>query len=110
MLRLAQLARLPALILAALAAASCATLPRSPQQAAADRATADRIMLALNSEPYYYFQHVSVRVDDGVANLSGYVWTPDALVRARQVTRRVPGVTRVVSNDLVQELAGRRPR
>jgi osmotically-inducible protein OsmY len=104
----AKLARLPALIIAALAAASCAAMPRSPEQAAVDRATAHRILVALNSEPYYYFQHVDVRVDDGVANLSGYVWTPEALVRAQQITRRVPGVTRVVSTDLDQELAGRR--
>jgi osmotically-inducible protein OsmY len=106
---LARLAR-HALILAALAAASCSTMPRSPEQVAADRATADRIVLALDAQPYYYFQHVSVRVDDGVAFLAGYVWTPDAMVRARQITRGVPGVTRVVSNDLEQELAGRRTR
>lgn len=103
-------ARFPALIIAALATASCSTMPRSPQQVAADRATTHRIVVALNSEPYYYFQHVNVRVDDGVATLDGYVWTPDALVRARQITRRIPGVTRVVSNDLQQELEGRRSR
>jgi osmotically-inducible protein OsmY len=107
---LAKLARPLALIIAALAAAACATIPRSPQQVAADRVTQQRVVLALNSQPYFYFQHVNVRVDDGVANLSGYVWTPEALVYARQVTRRVPGVTRVVSNDLEQELAGRRTK
>jgi osmotically-inducible protein OsmY len=107
---LVKLAWLPALIIAALGAASCATTPPSPQQVAADRITQQRVLLALDSQPYYYFQHINVRVDDGVANLSGYVWTPEALVYARQVTRRVPGVTRVVSVDLEEELAGRRTR
>jgi osmotically-inducible protein OsmY len=107
---LLKLARLSALIFAACAAASCATTPRSPKQLAADRATQQRVLVALDSQPYYYFQHVSVRVDDGVATLAGYVWTPEALVYARQVTRRVPGVTRVVSNDLDEELSGRRAR
>jgi osmotically-inducible protein OsmY len=107
---LVKLARLPALLIAALAAASCATMPRGPQQVAADRITQQRVLLALDAQPYYYFQHINVRVDDGVASLSGYVWTPEALVYARQLTRRVPGVTRVVSVDLEEELAGRRTR
>jgi osmotically-inducible protein OsmY len=105
----ARLARTPALIIVALAMASCSTLPptRSPQERAADRVTAGRVSVALYSDPYYYFEHVDVRVDDGVAILTGYVWSPDALIRARQITRRVPGVTRVVTNDLEQELDGR---
>ena len=99
---------LAALLIAALALASCSTMaPSAPGQVVADRAVAQHVYLALNSDPYYYFQHVNVRVDDGVAILSGYVWTPDALYRARQIARGVPGVTRVVTSGLEQELEGR---
>jgi osmotically-inducible protein OsmY len=101
---------LPALLIAAIAVTSCAPLPQKPTvQTAADRAVARHVYLALNSDPYYYFQHVSVRVDDGVAVLTGYVWTPDALYRARQIARGVPGVTRVVTSNLEQELEGLGP-
>ena len=99
---------LAVLFIAAIALASCSTMPQKPTaQTAADRALAHRVYLALNSDPYYYFPHVNVRVDDGVAILSGYVWTPDALYRARQIVRGVPGVRRVVTSDLEQELEGR---
>lgn len=57
--------------------------------------------------PLYYFRHISVRADDGVVALTGYVWSPDALYRARQVARDVPGVRRVVTTNLEMELEGR---
>jgi hypothetical protein len=105
---------LPALLIAAVAVVSCSTLPQKPMaQSPTDRVVARHIYLALNSDPYYYFRHVNVRVDDGVAILTGYVWTPDALFRARQIARDVPGVTKVVTSGLEQELEGRssgRPR
>jgi BON domain len=102
--------RLPALSIAAIALVSCSTMPQEPTaQTAADRAVAHRISVAMNSDPYYYFEHVDVRVEDGVAMLTGYVWTADALYRARQIARGVPGVTRVVTSDLEQELEGLSP-
>jgi osmotically-inducible protein OsmY len=72
-----------------------------------DRVLARHVYLALNADPLYYFRHVSVRADDGVVALTGYVWSPDALYRARQVARDVPGVTRVVTTNLEMELEGR---
>jgi osmotically-inducible protein OsmY len=91
----------PALFITAIAVASCSTMPqKSTAQIAANRAVAHRVYLALNSDPYYYFQHVDVRVDDGVAVLTGWVWDPDAFYRARQIARGVPGVTRVVTGNL----------
>ncbi len=99
---------LPTVLVAAIAVESCSTMTRSaPGQIVADRTVTQHVYLALNSDPYYYFQHVNVRVDDGVAILTGYVWTPDALYRARQIVRGVPGVTRVVTTGLEQELEGR---
>jgi osmotically-inducible protein OsmY len=101
---------LAALVVAAIAVTSCSAMPHKPMaQTFADRRVAQHVSVALNSDPYYYFQHVNVRVDDGVAILTGYVWTPDALYRARQIARGVPGVTRVVTSDLEQELEGLGP-
>lgn len=72
-----------------------------------DRVLARHVYVALNADPLYYFRHVSVRADDGVVMLTGYVWSPDALYRARQIARDVPGVRRVVTSNLEQELEGR---
>lgn len=77
---------------------SCSTAPpKSPEQERADSATAERIDAALDANPIYYFRDVDVSVDHGVALLTGYVWTTDALYHAEQIARRVPGVTQVRS-------------
>jgi len=98
---------------------SCATTPPpSPQQTAFDQAaTAERraaedavanyIYLQLNSDPIYYYRHVDVHVDNGVAILSGYVWDTQALYQARKIAGQVPGITRVVSTNLELERNGR---
>lgn len=99
---------LPSLVLATVALASCSGTPERPTaETEADGALARHVYLALNADPLYYFRHVSVRADDGVVALSGYVWSPDALYRARQVARDVPGVRRVVTTNLEMELEGR---
>lgn len=99
---------------------SCANAPRRPtpvpvpteaeRTAALQRATEDAvasyIYTQLDADPIYFFRHVNVRVDEGVATLSGYVWETDAIYRAREIAGDVPGVTRVVSNDLRLERNG----
>jgi osmotically-inducible protein OsmY len=55
----------------------------------------------------YYFRHVDVRVDNGVADLSGYVWSTDAIYAARKIASNVPGVTSVRTNQLQLERNGR---
>jgi osmotically-inducible protein OsmY len=84
-------------ILASVAAVvACASSPpKSPEQERADAATTERVYAALEANPIYYFRDVEVAVDYGVARLSGYVWTTDALYAAQSITRRVPGVTGV---------------
>ena len=88
-----------ALVLAVSAAAAvvaCASAPpKSPEQEQADAATADRVYAAFQANPIYYLRDVDVSVDNGVAKLSGYVWTTDALYAAEDIARRVPGVTGV---------------
>jgi osmotically-inducible protein OsmY len=107
------------LVLAAMAvAAACAHTPATspapaptqkftpPQGDLADKAAADRVSVALNEDPMYFFRHVSVRVDDGVADLSGYVWSSDAIYRARRVALEVPGIRAVVTSNLELERNG----
>lgn len=99
-----------ALFLATIAglAVGCSTAPpRSPEQERADNATAERVYAALDATPLYYFRDVEVSVDYGVARLSGYVWTTDALYHAQQVTRRVPGVTGVRNEMELERQANR---
>jgi osmotically-inducible protein OsmY len=92
----------------ALVVACSSAPPKSPQQERADAATAERIYAALDAAPMFYFRDVEVSVDNGVAVLSGYVWTTDALYHAKWITRQVPGVTRVVTNRLELEREGNR--
>jgi osmotically-inducible protein OsmY len=83
---------------ASVLAVACANTPAgSPAQAQADAAIASRVSAALNDDPIFFFRHVEVSIDHGVASLTGIVWTTDALYRAQQITRGVPGVTRVVN-------------
>jgi osmotically-inducible protein OsmY len=92
---------------AAILAAACVTAPpRSPAQTAGDRAVADSVYAALNADPTYFYRHVDVRVEDGVADLSGYVWSANAIYRAREIARQVSGVTRVVTSHLELEREG----
>jgi osmotically-inducible protein OsmY len=72
-----------------------------------DEVLANAVYADLNADPKYYFRHVDVRVDNGVAHLSGYVWTTDAIYRARTIARNVPGVTGIVTSQLELERNGR---
>jgi len=102
---------------AATLAASCATAPPQATVPAAtsvraelgatDEVLATAVYSDLNADPKYYFRHVDVRVDNGVAHLSGYVWSTDAIYRARTIARNVPGVTGVVTSQLELERNGR---
>lgn len=88
--------------------AGCAAAPaRSPEQERADNATAERVYAALDATPLYYFRDVEVSVDYGVARLSGYVWTTDALYHAQQIARGVPGVAGVRDEMELERQANR---
>ena len=74
-----------------------------PAQAVAstsDEKLTQAVSSALNGDPNYYYRHVNVRVDKGVAKLSGYVDSSSAIYRARSIAGKVPGVTRVETNHL----------
>ena len=92
---------------AAMMVACAGSPPKSPEQERADAASAERIYAALDNNPIYYFRDVEVSVDYGVARLSGYVWTTDALYAAQGIARRVPGVSGV-QNTMELERQGNR--
>jgi hypothetical protein len=107
---------IPALIAAALTVA-CATAPPQPPVApgaesaraaagATDQVLADAVYSALKADPTYFFRHVDVKVNNGVAHLTGYVWSADAIYRARTITSHVPGVSGVVTSQLELERNG----
>ncbi len=93
----------------ALLAASCASTP--PMSPAAtgpgEVAVANSVYSALNADPSYFYRHVNVHVEGGVAALSGYVWSTEAIYHARKIARSVPGVTQVVTSGLELEREGR---
>ena len=107
-----------ALIAMATLTVSCASAPpRPPAPSAAesmrselgvtDEILANTVYSELNADPIYYFRHVDVRVYNGVAHLSGFVWSTDAIYRARRIASQTPGVTRVVTSQLELERNGR---
>ena len=107
-----------AVLIAGATLTACASAPPSPavpsaaesmrsELGATDEVLANTVYSELNADPTYYFRHVDVRVDNGVAHLSGYVWSADAIYQARKIARNVPGVTGVSTNQLELERNGR---
>jgi hypothetical protein len=68
-----------------------------------DEALTKAIQSALDADPTHFFRHVNVRVDNGVATLSGFVHSSSSIYRARTIASNVPGVTRVVTSNLTLE-------
>jgi hypothetical protein len=106
------------LIVVATLTVSCSSAPPKPsvptpaesmrtELGATDEVLANAVYTELNADPVYYFRHVDVRVDNGVADLSGYVWSTDAIYAARKIAGNVPGVTSVRTNQLQLERNGR---
>ena len=81
---------------AILAAACAADPPRTLEQQQSDMNAMKEFYSRLESDQNYYYPHVTIRVENGVAHLSGYVWNAQALYHAKDVANRVPGITSVV--------------
>jgi len=76
---------------------ACATdPPRTLEQQQSDMNAMQEFYSRLESERDYYYPHVAIRVQNGVAHLSGYVWNTRALYHAKDVANSVPGITSVV--------------
>ena len=106
------------LIAVATLTVSCASAPPKPsvppaaasmrsELGATDEILANTVYSELNADPTYYFRHVDVRVDNGVAHLGGYVWSTDAIYAARKIASNVPGITGVRTSQLELERNGR---
>jgi osmotically-inducible protein OsmY len=69
--------------------------PKTDAEKQADNAVAERVQQALAADNELYSRHITVKADNGVVRLSGYVWDPPDLVEAERIAGSVPGVTRV---------------
>jgi osmotically-inducible protein OsmY len=78
---------------------------KSDAERQADHETARSVKAALDADKKLYARHITVRADNGVVRLSGYVWDPPDLIEAKRVAALVPGVSQVV-NDLELERNG----
>ena len=78
------------------AAACAADPPRTLEQQQSDRNATKEFYSRLDSDQNYYYPHVTIRVENGVAHLGGHVWNEQALYHAKDVASSVPGITSVV--------------
>ena len=73
--------------------------------AAADETMKGQVAAALRSDPFFYDEHVTVTISNGVVTLQGMVFDDWDLRNAMRIARKIPGVRRVV-NDLEIKLGG----
>ncbi|HSY94308.1 MAG TPA: BON domain-containing protein [Steroidobacteraceae bacterium] len=78
---------------------------RKIQEAVPDAEVKQRVETAMRSDQYFYDEHVTITIKDGVVTLHGIVFDDWDLRTARRIAKRIPGVKRVI-NDLEMELGG----
>lgn len=79
--------------------AACASgPPKTAAQIQTDKETAARVEAALHADDGLYANHISVRVDNGVVRLTGYVWNASDFQTCIIIAEGVEGVTAVVNN------------
>lgn len=84
-------------------ALGCSAFPhRTEAQKQADKETASRVESALDADHLLYAKHITVRAEDGVVRLGGYVWDPPDIYEAQSVAEGVEGVSKVVNNVELQ--------
>jgi len=72
---------------------------------AADEGMRTRVQEALHSDRFFYDEHVTVTIMNGVATLHGIVFDDWDMRQAMRISRRIAGVKRVI-NDLEIETGG----
>jgi osmotically-inducible protein OsmY len=70
-----------------------------------DEVLKEQVETVLHDDPYFFGEHVTVTIRNGVATLQGIVFDDWDLRNAIRLSRKVPGVKRVV-NDLEIKLGG----
>jgi osmotically-inducible protein OsmY len=68
------------------------------QSAAGDEELRQRVTAALHADPYFYDEHVSVSVDNGVVVLRGFVASEWDLRDAIRIAGKAAGDRRVIDN------------
>ena len=71
----------------------------------ADEQVKRQVETALHSDAFFYDEHVSVTIKNGVVTLHGIVFDDWDLRSAMRIAKRMPGVKKVV-NDLDIKLGG----
>jgi len=98
-----------ALVVAAVSVIACSTTDaRTSQERTADRAIAQRVMVALQSDPYLDADHVDVDARGGTVRLSGKVGADDDLRKVLRIAQAVPGVRRVDDELEIEDFGPRR--
>jgi hypothetical protein len=75
------------------------------QQAVPDAEVKQRVETAMRSDRFFYDEHVTITIKNGVVTLHGIVFDDWDLRTARRIAKKIPGVKRVI-NDLEIELGG----
>ena len=70
-----------------------------------DAEVQEQVETALHSDPFFYDEHVSVTINNGVVTLHGIVFDDWDLRAAMRIAKRMPGVKRVI-DDLEIKLGG----
>jgi osmotically-inducible protein OsmY len=78
--------------------AACASgPPKTDAQVQADKVMAQRVEAALNADRSLFAKHITAHADNGVVELTGYVWEASDFEEAKFVAQNVPGVTKVLN-------------
>lgn len=64
-----------------------------------DAVLQERVETTMRADPYFFDEHVTVTVKDGVVILEGLVFDAWDIVTATRIARKIPGVKRVF-NDI----------
>jgi hypothetical protein len=63
-----------------------------------DEKLTERVAVALHSDPFFYDEHVTVTVKNGVVLLEGVVFDDSDVRDAIRIAKRIPGVKHVVTD------------
>jgi hypothetical protein len=63
-----------------------------------DEKLTEQVEVALHSDPFFYDEHVTVTVKNGVVLLEGVVFDDSDVTDAIRIAKRIPGVRHVVTD------------
>jgi len=78
-------------------------LRRKRPEPVPDDVLTGRVQAALKSEPFFYDEHVTVSIKNGVVTLEGIVFDEWDVHRAMRIARKIAGVKRVVTDFYIPD-------